>query len=135
MLIHLRPLPKGPDRGIGMRQRQLTPLRVHDVEIKFIRQPLIELHRLGVEANARGGEVIGANHRRIARRIAAAQIGFLEHRDVGDAVILGEVVGGRHAVPPAADDHHVIVRFEISGARQIGDLLKRKIFVQTEFQE
>ena len=117
MLVDLGPLPKRPDRGIGMRQRQLAPLRIHDVEIKLVRQPLIELHRLGVKANPRGGEVIGANDRRIARRVAAAQVGFLKHCDIRDAVILGEVIRGRHAVTAATDNHHVVMRLEISGAR------------------
>ena len=118
-----------------MRQRQLAPLRVHDVEIKLVRQPLIKLYRLGVKANARGGEVIGANHRGVARRVAATQVALLKHCDVRDAVIFGEVIRGRHTMPPAADNHHVIVGFEISGARQIGDLLKRVVFIQTEFQQ
>ena len=116
MLVDLGPLPKRPDSGIGMRQRQLAPLRIHDVEIKFIRQPLIKLHRLGIKANPRGGEVIGANDRCIACCVAAAQVGLLEHRNIRDAVILGEVIRGRHAVSPATDNHHVIVRLEISGA-------------------
>ena len=135
MFVDLSSLPERPYRGIGMRQRQLSPLRIHDVEINLVRQPLIKLYRLGVKANARGGEVIGANHRGITRRIAATQVGFLQHGNVRDAVILGEVIRGRHTMPPAADNHHVILRFEISGARQIGDLLKRVVFIQTEFQQ
>ena len=111
------------------------PLRIHDVEIKLVGQPLVKLHRLGVEANACGGEVVGANHRGVARRVAATQISFLQYGNVRDAVILGEVISSRHTVPPATDDHHVVMRLEISGAWQIGELLERVIFIQTEFQQ
>ena len=133
MLIDLGTLSKRPDCGIGVRQRQLAPLRIHDVEIKLVGQPLIKLHRLGVEANACRGEVVGANHRGVARRVAATQIGFLQHGNVRDAVILGEVISSRHTVPPATDDHHVVMRLEISRRWQIGDLLEGEVFIEAKF--
>ena len=37
-----------------------------------------------------------------------AEPALLQHRDVADAVLLGEIVGRRQPVPAAADDHHVV---------------------------
>ena len=54
--------------------------------------------------------VVGADDRRVAPRVAAAEPALLEHGDVGRAVLLGEVVGGREPVPAAADDDRVVAR-------------------------
>ena len=40
--------------------------------------------------------------------VAAADPALLDHRDVGDAVLLGEVIGGREPVAAAADDDDVV---------------------------
>ena len=40
-------------------------------------------------------------------------IALLDHGDIGDAVLLGEIIGGGEAVPAAADDHHVVVRLRL----------------------
>ena len=76
MFINLCSLSKRAHRRVGMRQRQLAPLRIHDIEVKLIREPLKQSHRLGVKTHTLWGQVIGANHRRITRRIATAQIGL-----------------------------------------------------------
>src|SRR5690606_17766471 len=39
---------------------------------------------------------------------AAAQPALVDHRDIGDAVLLGEVIGRAEAVTAGADDHHVV---------------------------
>ena len=44
----------------------------------------------------------------VAADVAGADVALLEHRDVGDAVLAGEVVGGGEAVRAAADDHDVV---------------------------
>ena len=37
-----------------------------------------------------------------------AEPALLQHRDVADPVLLGEIEGGRQPVPAAADDHDVV---------------------------
>ncbi|MNC64236.1 hypothetical protein D3C75_1144230 [compost metagenome] len=91
-----------------MGQGQLAALGVHDVEIEFVGQALEHPHRLGIETHAFAGQVIGADHRRVARGVTAAQIGFFQHRDVVDAVVSGQVISGGQAMAAGADDHHVI---------------------------
>ncbi|MNR34900.1 hypothetical protein D3C85_1527090 [compost metagenome] len=53
-------------------------------------------------------QVVGAHDGGVARGVAAAQPALLDHRHVGDAVLLGQVVGGGQAVPATADDDHVV---------------------------
>src|SRR2546423_7490952 len=61
-----------------------------------------------VECGALIGQVVGADDGGVAAGVAAADPAFFEHRDVGEAVLAGEVVGRSQPVPPAADDQGVI---------------------------
>src|SRR5580692_6421841 len=63
-----------------------------------------------VEPGAFVPQIVGADDRRIAPRVAEANRSLFQHRDIADAVLLGEVVGGREAMPAAADDHDTIAR-------------------------
>src|SRR5713226_9266923 len=58
-------------------------------------------------------QVVRPYDRGVAAGIAAAQPALLEHGDVGDAVIPGEIVGGRQTVAAATDDNDVIGRLRI----------------------
>ena len=51
-----------------------------------------------VDARALVLEIVGADDRGVAAGVAAAEPALLEHRDIGDAVLLREVVGGREPV-------------------------------------
>src|SRR6185437_2177071 len=55
-------------------------------------------------------QIVGAHHRRVAPGIAAAEPALFEHGDIGDAVVLGEVIGGGGAVLAGADDDDVVLR-------------------------
>ena len=61
-----------------------------------------------VECGALIGQVVGADDGGVAAGVAAADPAFFEHRDVGEAVLAGEVVGRSQPVTPAADDQGVI---------------------------
>ena len=54
-------------------------------------------------------QVIGANDRGVAAGVAAADPALLEHGDVRQAVLLGQVVGSPQAVTAAPDDDGVVV--------------------------
>ena len=46
-------------------------------------------------------------------------IALLQHRDIGDAVLLGEVIG-RGETMPAADDDHVVVTASARASATLG---------------
>ena len=56
-------------------------------------------------------EVVGTDDSRIAAGIAAPEPALFEHRDIGDAVFLGKVIGGRQAMPACTDNDDIIFRF------------------------
>ena len=61
-------------------------------------------------------EIVGADDRGVAAGVAAADPALLEHGDLGEAVLLGQVVGRGEAVPAAADDHRVVGGFRLRRA-------------------
>ena len=67
-----------------------------------------QLDRFLVERDAFGRQIVRAHDRRVARGVAAGEIALLEHGDLADAVMLGEVVGRRQTVAAAADDDDVV---------------------------
>src|SRR5439155_25930611 len=69
-----------------------------------------QLQRMLVDPRTGVPQIIGADDRRVAPGIAKADRALFQHRDVLDAVLLGEVVGGCQPVPAAADDDHLIAR-------------------------
>ncbi|MNF97675.1 hypothetical protein D3C84_805120 [compost metagenome] len=119
VLVDLGALAERAHGGIGVGQGQLAALGVHDVEIEFVGQALEHPHRLGIETHAFAGQVVGADHRGVARGIAAAQVGLLQYCDVRDTVVPGQVISGGQAVAAGTDDHHVIARLEFLRWRQI----------------
>src|SRR3546814_2836299 len=64
---------------------------------------LVDIHALFVE-------IVGADDRRVTSGIAAAEPALLDHRDIGDTVLLGEIVGRSQAMPAAADDDDIVIR-------------------------
>ena len=97
----------------GMRQHHHAARRIHDVVVELLAEPLPELQRMLVDRRALVPQIVRADDRRVAPGIAAAEPALLEHRDIGDAVLLGEVVGGRQPVAAAADDDDVIGRLRL----------------------
>ena len=45
--------------------------------------------------------------------IAAPDPAFFQHRDIGEAVVLGQIVGSGQAMAAAADDNGVIFGFRL----------------------
>lgn len=91
-----------------VRQHHHAPLREHDVVIQFLGQPFPQLHGMFVERGAFVIEIIGPDDGRIAARIAAAKPTFVDHRDVGDAMFLGKIIGGAQPMPARTHDNDVI---------------------------
>ena len=91
-------------------------LAEHHVVVQRLRQPLPQLHRLLVEVGRLGPEVVGAHDGRVAGRVAAAQVAALDHRDVVDAVLTGQVKSRCETVPAGADDHDVVFALRLGRA-------------------
>jgi len=105
--------------AVGMIQVQNAALADHRVVVKVLLQSLPKLHREFVKRDIAGQQVVGADDRGVAPDIAAADPSFFKDRDIGDAVLLGEVIGGRERMTAAADDDHVIsvARFGVAPLR------------------
>ncbi len=91
-----------------MRQHHDAALREHDVVVEVLAQPLPQLHRMFVEMRALVIEIVGADDGGVAARIAAAEPALFDDGDIGDAVLLGQIIGGTQAMPARADDDYVI---------------------------
>ena len=79
-----------------------------------------------VEADTFRRQVIGADDRRIARRVAAGKVPAFQDADIGDAVGMGEVIGAGQSMAAAADDDDVVGFLEILG---FGDKALGRIFL------
>ena len=95
---------------VGVEDVEHAALADHGVVVEVLLEPLPELHRPFVEREVAGKQVVGADDGGVAPDIAGAEIRLLDHRDIGDAVLLGEIIGGGETVTAAADDHHVVGR-------------------------
>ena len=91
-----------------VREHHHAARREHDVVVQLLRQVLPQLHGVVVERGALVEEVVGADDRRVAAGVAAADPALLEHRDVREPVLGGEVIRRAEAMPAAADDDRVV---------------------------
>jgi hypothetical protein len=82
--------------------------RVHDVVVEFGRQVLPQLERVLIQGCALVVEVVRADDRGVAPGVAAAEPALLDHGDVGEAVLLRQVVGCGEAMAAAADDDTIV---------------------------
>ena len=91
-----------------VRQHHDAALGEHDVVVQLLAEPFPQLERMVVEPGALVVEVVRADDGGVAACVAAAEPALLDHRDVGDAVFLGEIVGGAEPVAAGADDDDVV---------------------------
>src|SRR3984957_19078524 len=96
-----------------VRQHHHPAWRIHDVLIELPRQALPQLQRVFIERCRFLPEVIGADDRGVAPGIAAAEPALLQHRDIVEAVLLGEIIGGREPMPAGTDDDRIIGRLRL----------------------
>src|SRR5207248_5539471 len=134
VLIDFRPPALRAQGRLGVGQGEVAALGVKEVQAQVARQVAEEVHAGLVELRAFGREVVGADDGSVAAGAAAADVAFFQDRDVGDAVVLGQVVRRRQAVPAAADDDDVVFTLEaIWGAEhpRLGILLAEREAEQT----
>jgi len=104
---------KGIALPVGMIEIDHAPLRHHRVEIQLLLEPFPQLQRIRIERLVALEQIIGPHDGGVAPDIARAEIALLQHRHIGDAVVLGEIIGRRQAMPAAADNDHVIVALRL----------------------
>ncbi len=97
-----------PDVLEGVREVEDAALAEQEVVVQLLRQALPQLQGVLVDRRALVPQVVGADDRGVAGHVAAGQPALLQDGDVGDAVVLGEVVGGGQTVTAGADDEHVV---------------------------
>src|SRR6266508_999083 len=97
-----------------MRKRQMPLLREEEVEVEVGAETLVERDAAPVELGTLGGAVVRADDRRVAPGCTGADVALLEDGDVGDSVVLREVVRGREAVRAAADDHDLVAALQLA---------------------
>ncbi len=83
----------------------------HHVVVEVLGQAFPQFHRVFVQVRRLVPQVVGAHDGGVAGGVAAAQPALLDHRDIGDTVLLGQVVGSGQAMPATADDDHVVDLF------------------------
>src|SRR5262245_42504661 len=111
----------------------MAALAVHDVVVEVVAEVLIEPHRLVVEGDALGRQIVGADDRRVARGVAAGEIALLDHGHVGDAPVARQVERRREAMAAAADDHHVVSFLQLRRTREV--MLRRVLPAESVFQQ
>ena len=106
-------------------QVQHAALAEQDVVVELLRQAFPQLQRVLVDRRALVPQVVRADDRGVAGHVPAGQPAALEHRHVGDAVVLGQVVRRGQAVPAATDDDHVVRTLRFGRAPQHGGRMHR----------
>ena len=95
----------------AVRQIEHTALAEQDRITEVVLEPFPQLQGVLIDSGAFVPQVVRPDERGVAGHVAAGQPAALQHRHVGDAVVFGQVVRGRQAVPATADDDDVVGRF------------------------
>ena len=98
-----------PHLVMGLGQHQQAARAEHDVVVQILAERLVQRARLFIKRRRGVLQVVGADDRGVAPGVAAAQPALFDHRDIGDAVVLAEVIGRGQTMAACADDHHVIL--------------------------
>jgi hypothetical protein len=119
MLVHLGAPAHRAQRGIGMGERQMPALRIHQVECELLGEAAEQRHRFRIEPHAVRRQVVRADDGGVARGVAAGQVALVEHRHPADSPVARQIVRGRQAVPAAADDDHVVAALQLRRCGQL----------------
>ncbi len=91
-----------------MRQHHHAAFGIHGVIVELLAQPIPKLHRMIIKMRAFIIEIVGSDDRCVPPCIAAADPAFLQDRNIGDPIFLGEIISRAQTMPAAADDNRVI---------------------------
>jgi hypothetical protein len=107
---HIAAPRKGIALAVGMKQVDQPACRMHRVIVQVFLQTLPQLERMGIKLRIALLAVICPHDGGVAPHVAATQIALFQHRDIGHAVVLGQVIGRAQPVTAAADDDGIIFR-------------------------
>jgi hypothetical protein len=93
-----------------MGQVDDTALAEHDIEVEILGKSLPELQGVVVEVRVRFQHVVGTHDGGIAPGVATPQPALFQHRNIADAVFLGQVVSSRKPMPTTTDHDYVVMR-------------------------
>ncbi len=93
---------------LGLGQHHHAARREHDVVVQILTERLIEAARLLIDRRRRVLQIVRADDGGVAPGVAAAQPALFQHRHIGDAKVLAQIIRRRQPVPARAHDHHVI---------------------------
>ena len=113
MLVHFGAPARGAHCGVGVREGEMPALRIHDVDVDLFGEAAKQLDGFLVKGDAFRREIVCADDRCVARRVAAAQPCLVEHGNIADAVTACEIEGGRKPVSTGADDDDVVILLEL----------------------
>ena len=126
-LVRVDPAHRLADVPQGVRQVHHAALGEQEVVLQLLGQDLPELQGVLVHRRGLVPQVVGADDRGVAGHVPAGQPAPLQHGDVGHAVVLGQVVGGRQPVSAAADDHGVVGGLRVRVAPQEVRVLRQQV--------
>ena len=98
---------------LGLAEHEQPARGEHHVVVEFLRQRLVQRAGKLVDRDRGVLQVVRADDRGVAARIAAAKPALLDDRDAPRLVMLGEVVGGGEPVAARAHDHHIVFRLQL----------------------
>ena len=100
--------------GVALRicveQIDNAALADHRIVVEILLKPFPELERKFVKRLIAIEQIIRADDRRITPDIAAANIAFFEHSDLGLAEFFGKIIRGSEPVSAATNDKDIIGR-------------------------
>ena len=92
----------------GVAQVEHATLGEHHVVVQVLGEAFPQLHGVLVKRRRLVPQIVGAHQGGVARGVATAQPALLDHRDIGDAVLLGQIVGRGQSMPAATDDDDIV---------------------------
>ncbi len=99
--------------GIGVIEIEDAALADHGIVVDVQLQALPQFHGEFIEGNVAGKEIVGADDGGVAPHIAEAYESLLQYCNIGNAVLLGDIIGGREAMPSTADDEGIVGFFRL----------------------
>src|SRR6266850_4878175 len=107
-----------------MRERQHTTLAEEHLIAKILLQGLPQLERMLVNGCRFVPKIIGADDGRVSGRVASCEPAFLQHRDIGQAMIFGQVIGGCKSMTTAAYNDRIVSLLRLYGFPKLWRLFR-----------
>ena len=91
-----------------VRQHHHAARRIHHIVIEILAKPVPKLDGVVINAGRLVIKIVRANNGGVAPGVAAAKPPLFQDRHIGDAVLLGQIIGRRQPMPARTDDDHIV---------------------------